>query len=304
MLARTVDHLWQSVGVFGLGWLLATMLRPNAAAIRLWLWRFTALKFVVPFGLLYAYGAWLGFPVRHNALPPPALLSGAMTSAQPFATPAQTFPVNSFLLVIALILTLVAAAACLRWSLRELRHAQHKRQVEEARNWDDQPPAAGFFKSAALTAAAILAVAVPVVSGALHDRLWRQAALVIDAQALRTASIRMREAEPRFGALIQVVASNDHVLIRNINIKDLVALVYGVDQFEVFGGALPWMSSPSYDVNVTGRVHEPDAFDPYSLRQPMTEYLYQQFGVSIRINGACQEPCGRHVSIAIERLKY
>jgi hypothetical protein len=304
MLARTIDHLWQSLGCFAIAWSLATMLRPNAAGIRVWVWRLAALKFVVPFGVLYAYGAWLGFPVRHNAIPPPVLLTDVGPSAQPFATPAQSFAANSVMLVIALLVTLVAAAGSLGWSLQQLRRAQLDRQTEESRNWDDQPPAAGFFKSAALTAAAILAVALPIVSGALHDRLWRQAALVIDTQSLRGATILMREAKPRLGALIQVDASDDHVLIRNINIKDLVALVYGVDQFEVFGGALPWMSSPSYDVNVTGPVHEPDAFDPYSLRQPMTEYLYEQFGVSIRINGACQEPCGRHVSIAIERLKY
>ena len=68
------------------------------------------------------------------------------------------------------------------------------------RNWDDQPAALGFLKSAALTAAAILAVSLPVVSGALHDRLWRQAALVIDTSAAH-AAIRMREAKPGLGAL-------------------------------------------------------------------------------------------------------
>jgi len=302
MLERTVDHLWQSLGFFAIAWLLARMTRPNAASIRAWLWSLAALKFVIPLGWLYAYGARLGFPVRHNALPPPALLSDAVTGALPLATPAQSFAVNSFALVFALILSLFAALICLRWSVRELRLAQRQRQEEEARNWDDQPAAAGFFKSAALTAAAILVVSMPVLAGAVEDRLWRQAALVVDTQALRSANIRMRESESG-GMLPSVIASNDHVVIHNINIKDLVALIYGVDQFEVFGGALPWMSSPNYDVNVTGPVHEPEAFDPYSLRQPVTEYLYQQFGVSIRINGACQEPCGRHETFLIERLK-
>ena len=106
MLARTVDHLWQSMGVFALAWLLARMLRPNAAAIRLWAWRIAALKFAVPFEWLSALGAWYGFPVRHNALPPPAPLTDVVSSALPFAAPAQYFATDTFLLVIVLLLTL------------------------------------------------------------------------------------------------------------------------------------------------------------------------------------------------------
>jgi hypothetical protein len=92
------------------------------------------------------------------------------------------------------------------------------------------------------------------------------------------------------------------VTIRNINIKDLVSMVYGIGPFEVFGGAMPWLSEPRYDVRVTGPLSQPAAFDPYSLRQPVTDYLYAQFGVSIRVNGACQKPCKDFESFVIERL--
>jgi hypothetical protein len=65
---------------------------------------------------------------------------------------------------------------------------------------------------------------------------------------------------------------------------------------------MPWLSEPRYDVFVTGPVRQPAAFDPYSLKQPMTNYLYAQFGVSIRVNGACQKPCKDFDSFVIERL--
>jgi hypothetical protein len=34
----------------------------------------------------------------------------------------------------------------------------------------------------------------------------------------------------------------------------------------------------------------------------MTHHLYQQFGVSIRVNGNCEKPCKDYESIQIERL--
>jgi hypothetical protein len=36
----------------------------------------------------------------------------------------------------------------------------------------------------------------------------------------------------------------------------------------------------------------------------MTRYLNEQYGVSIRINGACQEPCPDHESIVVERVMW
>ena len=67
---------------------------------------------------------------------------------------------------------------------------------------------------------------------------------------------------------------------------------------------MPWMSSPHYDVKVNGPVNAPRVFDPYSLRQPVTEFLHEQYGVSIRVNGACQEPCGNQESIVVERVPW
>jgi hypothetical protein len=142
-----LDHLWQSILFVALVFGLARLTRNNLAALRLWMWRSAALKFLLPFGLLYAFGAWLGFPVRHSAIPPPAAITDFVAFGLPLATPAQTFAGNAW--------------------------------------WVAMGPA---------------------------------------------------------------------------------------------------------------------VFDPYSLRQPVTDYLYQRFGVSIRVNGDCQEPCGNYDSFHIERL--
>lgn len=304
MLARLVDHLWQSIAFYFVAWLLAAMLQGNSALLRTWLWRVAALKFVVPFALLYALGEWYGFPVRHSAIPPPAALTNASAQLLQLAAPARTFSAPNYILLVALFAGLVISAFCLLQIRRALRRARYQRLAEEARsavNWEDRPAAPGFFKTVALTAAAALSLSMPFLAGALDDRQQRQAALEIDTRALHFADIVMRESSRESGP-VRVDASGDHVEIHRINIKDLVALIYGVDQFEIFGGAMPWMSSPYYDVRVAGPIHAPRIFDPYSLREPVTKYLYEQYGVSIRINGACQEPCGDHESIVVERL--
>ena len=131
---------------------------------------------------------------------------------------------------------------------------------------------------------------------------WRQQVLAIDQAALQSARIEMTELPEGLGRLSPVTANARGVLIRNINIQDLISLVYGITQFEVFGGAMPWLEYPRYDVRITGPVRAPEVFDPYSLRRPMTQYLYDQFGVSIRVNGSCQKPCKDHESFVIERL--
>ena len=72
------DHLWQSLLFCALGALLAGLARDNPAIVRLWLWRICALKFLVPFALVFALGGWLGFPLVHSADPlPERLVRGA-----------------------------------------------------------------------------------------------------------------------------------------------------------------------------------------------------------------------------------
>jgi hypothetical protein len=306
MLAGIVDHLWQSIGFFLVAWVLAVMLRPNSSVIRAWVWRVAALKFAVPFAWLYHLGAWYGFPVRHSATPPPSVLTDALAISMPRAAPLQALAPTTSVLVMALIVALFVSAACLLRIRRELRFARYERIEEEAClaiDWENRPVAPGLLKTAVLMTVALLSLSIPFVSGGLQDRLLRQAALSIDTHSMMSASISMRESASAFGP-IRVDASRDRVEIHRINIKDLVALTYGVGKFEIFGGAMPWMSEPYYDISVVGPVHAPEKFDPYSLRVPMTRFLHDKYGLSIRINGACQEPCDDYQSIVVERLLW
>ena len=305
MLAGIIDHLWQSIAFVAIVACLAFLTRRNSAALQLWLWRIAALKFLLPLGVLYALGGWLGFPVRHSAIPPPVAVSEFVSNGMAVAAPALAFGFEPPWLVIALLLSVSGTAACLWFIHRRLKWATRQRDEEVARmetDFDYQPRPLNFWQSALLSSVTLLAVSLPMLAGATRDRQWRQEMLAIDQQALMTATIAMNELPDGINVLSRVTASNDGVLIHNINIKDLVSLVYGVGKFEIFGGSMPWLEYPRYDVRITGAVHAPEAFDPYSLQQPMTHYLHDHFGVSIRINGACQKPCKDHESFVIERL--
>lgn len=305
MLAGFIDHLWQSIVCTAIAWGLVFVTRRNSAALQLWLWRIAALKFLLPFSLLFALGAWLGFPVRHSAIPPPAGVVELVTNGLSVAAPAATLDWPAAGIAAALVLALGLSAVCGLLIFRGLRAAQAARVAEDARiaaDWNYQPLPLGFWQSALLAALLLFTVSLPVIAGATRDRQWRQVVLAFDQEALRSAGIVITEAPPGAGVLTRVDASDHGVAIHNINLQDLVSLVYGIGKFEVFGGAMPWLEYPRYDVRVTGPLRAPEVFDPYSLRQPMTDYLYQQFGVSIRVNGTCQKPCKDHESFVIERL--
>ena len=305
MLNGFIDHLWQSIVFCTIVCGLTFVLRGTAASLSVWLWRVAALKFALPFALLFALGAWLGFPVRHSAVPPPAAVSHVVSNGMAIAAPAQTFAPPPLWLGIGLAAVVAATVLCLAGILRVVRLARLRLAAEEAQlaaDWHDQPAMPGFWQTALLAAVALCTVSLPMIAGATRNREWRQAVLAVDQEALRSASIVMNEAPPGAGILSSVTANDHGVTIRNINIQDLVSLVYGIGKFEVFGGAMPWLEYPRYDVRVTGPVRAPAVFDPYSLREPMTNYLYQQFGVSIRVNGTCQKPCKDYESFVIERL--
>lgn len=306
-MAQFIDHLWQSALVALLVWALCALTARNSAALRLWLWRIAALKFLVPFSLAYALGSWIGFPVRHSAIPPPGGLMEALASATPWTAPMHAFAPSGSSLIGAALLVGALTLLCARVIAHEVRLASRRKAEEVARSSADawwQPAPLGMFKSTVLAAAAFCALAGPMLAGALHDRVSRQEALAIDIESLQRAAISLTEADWRFGDRPEIRAAAGGISIRNVNLQDLVAMVYGIDQFEVFGGALPWLETPHYNVQVRGPVHAPGVFDPYSLRQPVTQYLYEQFGVSIRVNGNCQEPCLNQESFVVERIPW
>ncbi len=113
----------------------------------------------------------------------------------------------------------------------------------------------------------------------------------------------MNEAEPGMGSRSRIDAQADGVLIRNINIQNLIAVSYGVSHFSVTTNQMysedtdpelnSWLLTPNYDVRISASIREPGEFDPYALRQRVTELLVERFGLEIHVNGKCQPPCGR-----------
>jgi uncharacterized protein (TIGR03435 family) len=61
MMGLLGDHLWQSTIVAAIAGLLTLAFRRNRAAVRYWLWLTASVKFLVPFTVLMAIGARLGW---------------------------------------------------------------------------------------------------------------------------------------------------------------------------------------------------------------------------------------------------
>jgi hypothetical protein len=307
VVAGFIDHLWQSVGFFAATWLAMLSVRNHSARLRLWMWRIAALKFAVPFWLLFAWGAWLGFSVDQPSDLPPAVLIEAVRVTAPVVAPVTTAHASSPALAAALAAMLLAALASLK-SIRSGIHLERWRAREETlrleRDPDDAEPNPGFLQSAFFTALCLSIIGFPVLAGAVDDRFQRHELLVMNSTTLRTARIAMSVAAPGMGQRSHLIARADGVLIRNTNIQGLVALAYGVSPYSVWldqmfpEDASPedkyWVSLPRYDVVVTAPIQVPDEFDPYALRQIVTKLLAERFGLEVYVKQKCQPPCGRY----------
>jgi len=306
VLASLADHLWQSLLSCGLCAALAWIARVNSARVRLWLWRLCALKLLIPFSLLFAFGRWMGFPAYHSADRVPAPLVRAVEMLAPILAPAKSAGLGAWA---ALLCVLVLLAALVLFVPRLLRSLLLERlRVDEessklAMDPDDAPPALGFFKAALFTFCAALILSGTIMAGAIADRLWRQELLLTHARELRDAPISMTQAAPGMGLRWRVDATADGVLLRNISIQDLVALAYGVNHFAVWGNQMmseddpnsrPWLVDPRYDLRIHARLVQPADFDAYALRPRLTKYLAERFGYEIHVNGRCQPPCGNY----------
>src|SRR5688572_20642444 len=168
-MAQLIDHLWLSILLVALAWCLAWLTRRNSAALRLWMWRIAAFKFLLPFSLLYAAGGWLGFPVRHSAVAPPAALAEAAAAALQLASPAQALALAYLPLTGWLLLAVLAASLCALLIWREL--CAEGRQLREQRAAAESQQAAplGFFKTITLGGVVLFVVSGTLVTGALHD---------------------------------------------------------------------------------------------------------------------------------------
>ena len=89
--------------------------------------------------------------------------------------------------------------------------------------------------------------------------------------AARTFSVELGEQRPSNPR--HIVAARDGVLIRNSPLRDLVALSYGVERWQVSGDG-QWLDTPRYDIRAVAHdpVNEPEELDPHALRELTPNY--------------------------------
>jgi hypothetical protein len=305
MLAALADHLWQFLLFCSLAAWFAWLARGNSALIRLWIWRLCALKLLLPFSLLFALGRWLGLPVRFSDDPVPTLLLRAREMLTPLLAPLQSTDAGLPAASLGALVSLPAIALFLPLLWRGLRVERWLLAQEQARrdaDPDDRAAALGFFKAALFTSSAIAIVLGVLLGGAVADRLWRLELLLTHARALRGAAVTLVEAAPGMGTRWRVDAGADGVLIRNVNVQELIGVAYGVSHFAVWTDQMytrqedaqrSWWLEPRYDVRIRARLRNAQQFDSFALRERMTQVLAARFGVEIHLNGECQRPCGR-----------
>jgi hypothetical protein len=302
-MAAFTDHLWQSILVFVLLQLCVGVVGRNAAIVRLTMWRIAALKFVVPFHLLFSLGGWLGFPVQHSADQVPHSLTAPIETLTPLVSPVQSHGVTGFASSACLVALLVAGLGCARLIFARLRLERWRTTRERARvrrDPDDVAPGLGFIRGFAFAALTSCVVASPLLAGAIEDRELRHSLLVENARALRDATIEMRPAAPGMGGRVRVAVDARGVSIRNATIRDLASLAYGVNRFFVRGdhfyeaGEQDWLIAARYDLRIAAPIREPGRFDTYALRRPVTQMLAERHGLEIYVNSVCQPPCGKY----------
>jgi hypothetical protein len=303
MLPGLVDHLWQSAWICGVITLLAFLSAYDFAPLRLWMWRIAALKFALPFAMLVAIGEWHGLPVKYPTIRHPRLCLKHPVRWPASVSPAQLHGWSSWRLLPATLAAVLLTVSCARWILRQLQY-ERERALEENRRLERDPDdivrRPGFFSSALLTACAMLCVAMPALAGALEDRQRHFELLVINSarccatprdhdagRARNGHSVsRRRRSRRRFHPQCDHPGAGRHRLRRDSLLRARRSLLRR--------GAQDWFIVPRYDVRVTGRVIDPERFDPLALRARMTRMLAERHGIEIYVDSKCQPPCGKY----------
>jgi hypothetical protein len=156
-----------------------------------------------------------------------------------------------------------------------------------------RPASPGIAKVVSLMLVALCVATVPLFAGAVTDGARRQELLAIHSRILRSAEIAIAPAMQDSDAPHGVIADEHGVLIRNSSLRDLIALAYGVQSWQVNGG--PWLDSTRYDVRAVANapVRNPDELQPFALRGLVAKLLASRFGLQIHVNQRCQSPCGK-----------
>ena len=161
-----------------------------------------------------------------------------------------------------------------------------------------RPMSLGFLKACVLTACTLIVATVPVFAGAFDHALHRYHLLRSQADALGYADVSIAPAADSGAPPRSVNANGNLVEIRNSSLRDLVAIAYGVESYQVVGFDST-LDDARYDVRarLPQPVSEPEHFDPLALQATVTKLLAGRFGLEIHVNRQCQNPCGRFASV-------
>ncbi|MEJ0085842.1 MAG: hypothetical protein WDO72_09175 [Pseudomonadota bacterium] len=260
-----------------------------------------------PCAWLYALGGWIGFPVAYSPDPAPPRLVALADELSPLVAPAHALGLTGAWVWQSMLAALAASAFCVRMAIARTGLEQTRVRAEaerRERDVSDVLPYPGFWATACMTFCVLAIVTAPVLAGALADRQRRHEVLIANSLSLRRGRIVMTVAAPGMAERYRVVADENGVLIRNANLIDIVAIVYAIHRSAVWteqrASADPearrdfWMISPRYDVRVSAAVRDPQNFDAYALRQPLTKLLAERFGLEINLDNKCQPPCGNY----------
>jgi len=164
---------------------------------------------------------------------------------------------------------------------------------------DGRPAALGAVKAFSLMIAMITAATIPMYAGAVDGTAHRLELLAVNSRALGSAEFFISPAIDGLDARHHIIAARDGVVIRNTSLRDLIALAYGVERWQVRGSA-QWLDSLRYDIRAVTRdpVSEPEELDPHALRDLTAKLLATRFDLEIHVNRQCQAPCGRYAMTA------
>lgn len=155
------------------------------------------------------------------------------------------------------------------------------------------PAGLGFLKSFTLTASTFLVATLPLYAGIVEGAELHRSRVDRDSRLLFMADLSLQPA-PRGAAPAQVVHVVDRrVEIRNVSLRELVALAYGVRTHQVKGRG-DWLDAPRFDITAAlpEAVSDPEDFDPVALQALANRLLAQRFNIEIHVNRQCQHPCG------------
>jgi bla regulator protein BlaR1 len=146
------------------------------------------------------------------------------------------------------------------------------------------PVAVGLLKALALAACTMGAATVPLFAGALDGDAHRRTVAAMHAAQLRDAIVYVSVSTDS-RARRSLAAREHEVAIRNISLRQLVALAYDVAPSQVTGGGV-WLDQPRYDfrIEVAGGVSQPDDLEPLALRGLVNKLLSSRFDLEIRAN--------------------